>query len=40
MFAAGWSKVVLGSPSYRVCEKIKTTRVELLKWKHSLHSIQ
>lgn len=36
----GWAKDVLGTPSFRVCEKIKATRVKLLKWKHSLHSVQ
>lgn len=37
---AGWSKNVLGTPSYRVYGKIKATRVEFLKWKRSLSSVQ
>ena len=40
VIAASWAKNVLGTPSYRVCEKIMATRVELLKWKHSLHAVQ
>ncbi|KAM1225451.1 hypothetical protein ACFX13_044918 [Malus domestica] len=38
--AAGWAKDVFGTPSYRVYEKIKATRVKLLKWKRSLSSVQ
>lgn len=38
--ATGWSKQVFRTSFFRVCDKIKVARVELLKWKRSLASFQ
>lgn len=40
MVKVGWSTSRLGSPMYQVMEKIKVTRLQLLKWvKNSERSI-
>lgn len=36
----GWTKQVSGMIAYMACEKIKSVRVELLKWKTSFSAIK